>query len=114
MRKHKKKHSVRKNQSNKEQRSVQSSFDSDGASASTNIEAVKNERIRIYAVYFGLTLGIILGFVLALLNITDSSFSFDFKSVQLRATLVGIVIMLLCGWGVVKFDSKVTIKNEKG
>lgn len=113
MRKHKNKHSVRKNQSNKKQRNVQSSFDSDGASASTNTEAVKNERIRIYAVYTILAMGIILGFVLAVLNITDSSFSFDFKSVQLRATLVGIVIMLLCICGIFKFDSKISIKNEK-
>ena len=113
MKKHKKRHHVRKNQSNKDNNNLQRSFDSDGASASTNIEAVKNERIRIYAVYTVLAMGIILGFVLAVLNITDSSFSFDFKSVQLRATLVGIVIMIFCVWGIFKFDSKVSIKNEK-
>ena len=114
MKKRKKKCRVQKNRSNKENINLQRSFDSDGASASTNIEAVKNERIRIYAVYTFLAMGIILGFILAVLNITDSSFSFDFNSVKLRATLVGFVMMLFCGWGIFKFDSKVSIKNEKG
>ena len=113
MRKYKKKHNLRKNNRNKENRRVQTSFDSDGASASTNIEAVKNERIRIYVINIALALGIILGFILAVINVTDSSFSFDFNSLHLRATLVGIVIILFCIWGLVKFDSKVTIKNEK-
>ena len=91
----------------------QKSFNSDGATQATNQLGLKNERIRIYFVYITFILGIIVGLVLVLLNITDTSFMLNWGNVQFKATVVGFIIILLCIWGICKFDSKSTVKNER-
>lgn len=91
----------------------QKSFNSDGATQATNQLGLKNERIRMYLVYFAFILCIIIGLVLVLLNITDTSFMLNWGNVQFKATVVGFIIILLCIWGIYKFDPKTSVKNER-
>lgn len=91
----------------------QQSFNSDGATQATNQLGLKNERIRIYFVYITFILGIIIGFVLVLLNIRDSGFMLNWGNVQFKATVVGFIIILGCAFGLYKFDPKASIKNER-
>lgn len=91
----------------------QKSFNSDGATQTTNQLGLKNERIRMYFVYFAFILCIIIGLVLVLLNITDTSFMLNWGNVQFKATVVGFIIILLCIWGIYKFDPKTSVKNER-
>ena len=63
--------------------------------------------------YRGWMLTIIIGFVFVLLNITDNSFMLNWGNVQFKATVVGFIIILLCIWGIYKFDSKTSVKNER-
>ena len=92
----------------------QKAFNSDGATQATNQLGLKNERIRIYFVYFAFILCVIIGFVLVLLNITDTSFMLNWGNVQFKATVVGLIIILLCILGLYKFDPKTSVKNERG
>lgn len=111
MKKRKRHSSINRNK--KKTRTKQRSFTSDGASEATNHIGLKNERIRMCFVYVGLSCALFFGFVLALMNIKDPGFSLDWGSGQLKLTLVGIAIILGSVYGVYKFDSKVSIKNEQ-
>ena len=111
MKKRKRRSSINRNK--KKTRTKQRSFTSDGAGEATNQIGLKNERIRICFVYVGLICGLICGLVLTLMNIKDPGFSLDWGSGQLKLTLVGIAIILGCAYGLYKFDSKVSIKNEQ-
>lgn len=91
----------------------QQSFNSDGATQATNQLGLKNERIRIYFVYITFILGIIIGFVFVLLNITDNSFMLNWGNVQFKASVIGFIIILGCAFGLYKFDPKASIKNER-
>lgn len=91
----------------------QQSFNSDGATQATNQLGLKNERIRIYFVYITFILGIIIGFVLVLLNIRDSGFMLNWGNVQFKATVVGFIIILGCAFGLYKFDPQTSVKNER-
>ena len=91
----------------------QQSFNSDGATQATNQLGLKNERIRIYFVYITFILGIIIGFVLVLLNIRDTGFMLNWGNVQFKATVVGFIIILGCAFGLYKFDPKASVKNER-
>lgn len=74
----------------------QKSFNSDGATQATNQLGLKNERIRMYFVYFAFILCIIIGFVFVLLNITDNSFMLNWGNVQFKASVIGFIIILGC------------------
>lgn len=91
----------------------QKSFNSDGATQATNQLGLKNERIRMYFVYFAFILCIIIGFVFVLLNITDNSFMLNWGNVQFKASVIGFIIILGCAFGLYKFDPKASVKNER-
>lgn len=91
----------------------QKAFNSDGATQATNQLGLKNERIRMYFVYITFILCIIIGFVLILLNITDSCFMLNCGNVQFKASVVGFIIILGCAFGLYKFDPKTSVKNER-
>ena len=91
----------------------QKSFNSDGATQATNQLGLKNERIRMYIVYFAFIVCIIIGFVFVLLNITDNSFMLNWGNVQFKASVIGFIIILGCAFGLYKFDPKASVKNER-
>ena len=91
----------------------QKSFNSDGATQATNQLGLKNERIRMYFVYFAFILCIIIGFVFVLLKITDNSFMLNWGNAQFKASVIGFIIILGCAFGLYKFDPKASVKNER-
>ena len=91
----------------------QKSFNSDGATQATNQLGLKNERIRMYFVYFAFIVCIIIGSVFVLLNITDNSFMLNWGNVQFKASVIGFIIILGCAFGLYKFDPKASVKNER-
>lgn len=91
----------------------QKAFNSDGATQATNQLGLKNERIRMYFVYFAFIICIIIGFVFVLLNITDNSFMLNWGNVQFKASVIGFIIILGCAFGLYKFDPKASVKNER-
>lgn len=108
----KRKHRSLRKRESKNKLHKQRNFSSDGASKVTNQIGLQNERIRIYCVYFGLILGLIIGFVLTIMNVTDSSFALEYGNAKLRATLVGFVIVIGCIWALCKFNANTSITNE--
>lgn len=91
----------------------QTDFKSDGATADINKIGLMNERIKDIFVYSISAIALILGFILLILNVTDTEFSLEWGNGKLRASLVGLIVMfgsLLVLW---KYRSTTTIKNQK-
>lgn len=98
---------------NRSKQPRQRTFISDGASRMTNQVGLQNERIRMFFVYIGLIGGLLIGLVLTIMNITDADFALEWGNLKLRATVVGVVVIIICVWALYKYDSKTSITNEQ-
>lgn len=114
----------RKNKNKKQQKFVpvpainppkprQQKFDSDGATAETNIKGIFNERMLMLGKYIGGIICLGLGFYLTVTNVQDANFLVKLSNAEFRGTLVGVFVMLGGIWLFHSANSDISIKNQK-
>ena len=91
----------------------QREYISDGASASTNMYALKTERISIIIKFILEIIGIIGGIVLIICNVRDEDFFLAISNFQFRCSLAGSGIVIVSVCALIKTNPKINIRNEK-
>ncbi len=109
----KKRKSQRSSTSVRKKRTKQRDYVSDGVSSTTNMYALKTERIRVIIMYVIEVIGIIGGIILIFCNVLDEDFCLEFSNFKLRCSLAGLVITIISLFALIRTNPKTNIKNEK-
>ena len=92
----------------------QRDYISDGASATTNMYALKTERYKLIGMFVLEVVGIIGGIWLILCNVRDEGFCLEFSNFKLQCSLVGLGIAVISFIALIRTNPNISIKNEKG
>lgn len=91
----------------------QRDYKSDGASATTNMYALKIERYKLIGKFVIEFIGIIGGIILIICNVRDEDFCLEFSNVKMKCSLAGLAIALISLYVMLKTNPVINIKNEK-
>lgn len=91
----------------------QRDYTSDGASITTNMYALKTERLRMIGMLVLEVLGFIGGLFMIFYNVRDEDFCFEISNFKFRCSLAGVAITIISIYALIKTNPKINIKNEK-
>ena len=97
----------------KKTKTKQKDYISDGASATTNMYALKIERLRTIGMLALEIIGLIGGIILICCNVRDEYFCLEFSKFKFQCSLAGLAITIISIYALIKTNPKINIKNEK-